>query len=40
MVEDLQWPTLESRRKRVKLCTFYKPHQGLIKVNTKHKTIM
>ena len=37
MLGDLQWPTLESRRKRARLCTFYKFHQQLIQINMKHK---
>ena len=37
MLKILQWPTLETRRKRTRLTTFFKYHHGLIKIDSKNK---
>ncbi|KAK7094476.1 hypothetical protein V1264_006033 [Littorina saxatilis] len=36
MLEDLVWPTLESRRRRARLTTFYKVHHDLVAVKSNH----
>ncbi|KAK7101850.1 hypothetical protein V1264_020171 [Littorina saxatilis] len=36
MLEDLEWPTLESRRRRARLTTFYKVHHDLVAVKSNH----
>ncbi|KAL8582858.1 hypothetical protein ACOMHN_042690 [Nucella lapillus] len=37
MLQVLDWPTLRARRKRARLTTFYKVHQGLTCVNSRHR---
>ena len=36
MLKELDWPTLENRRKAARLTTLYKIRKGAVKVNTKH----
>ena len=36
MLNDLNWPTLASRRKRARLTALYKYRHGLTTINTKH----
>ena len=37
MIQDLKWPSLQQRRKKARLETFYKYHSGLITINSKYK---
>ena len=36
MLQDLAWPTLQQRRKQARLETFYKYHNNLIHIQSKH----
>ncbi|KAI8521026.1 hypothetical protein Bbelb_007800 [Branchiostoma belcheri] len=36
MLEDLEWETLQHRRRKARLLTFYKMHHGMITVNSRN----
>jgi len=36
MLQELSWDTLQTRRKRARLCTFYKFHHGMVTINSKN----
>ena len=36
ILTDLDWPTLQNRRKKARLELFYKFHKGLITINSRH----
>ena len=36
MLDNLEWPTLQARRKRARLAMFYKIHHGMACVNSNH----
>ena len=36
ILTDLDWPTLQNRRKKAQLELFYKFHKGLITINSRH----
>ena len=36
MLKELNWPSLEDRRKAARLTTLYKIRQGVVKVSTEH----
>ena len=37
MIQDLKWPSLEQRRRKARLETFFKYHTGDITINSKYK---